>query len=563
MRNAIIGLGFVAAAVTAHADDAGKASEPGREQQLLDYVATYAPIDGSVRRKVADALAMDDGAAAERKLVEMGEPARRVLAGLAAKSPRIEKRAAAVVERLTALHGDVTRRALDHDVGWLAAAGGAGVQRLDRILPPEAPRKDATAWWMAHGRGYRWEPTTDRFVPELTTAPSLRLRDHSRVRLTDTAGLVTPGSPFTLEVWWRCSDAATQVYIAGDEAWPQLSTDKLRFETKCGWVLRRIPDGQGAAYLQFCAAVAPDDWWAVSSAPLRATQQWEHLALVCSGDAVRIFRDGECVAAGRCDDRKFLRSPTDLFVGPEEAVRDGPDWAVRVAHQDVRAVRLSEGALFKEDFTPPAVLPKDGAALALLEFTPDAARLRDVTGHGHDGVNFGGKWNAPLDEGDVRRVFAALGGHIGELTVVEAESGGTSVEWTINERDRMSDGLIAEIWSDREPDALGHWARTPFRLEKKGTYRVWFVGGSLERHSAELPYDYSPFSWRIDDATPQRVTGGVPTASGLRVERGLSALGVVELAAGDHVFELRLLGRREQDAHYSLWFDGIVLERME
>jgi len=562
---ALVGLfALVACAFVAQAkDDAGAAPRSG-EDRVLDYVSTYAPIDADVRRRVADAAGMDDAAAAERKLVEIGEPARRVLVSLVADRPKLERRAAAVLDRLEPLHAEVARRGLDHDVGWLAVAGVAGTERLDRILPKEAPRKDVTAWWTLHGPGYRWDPTSDRFVPTAAASASLRLREHSSIRLTNTANLVGPASPFTLELWWRSADAATQIYLAGDEAWPELSSGGQRFDTKCGWVLRRIPDGKGAAYLQFCAAVAPNDWWAISSTPACATQQWEHLALVCSGDAVRIFRDGECVAAGRCDDRRFLRSPTDLFVGPEETVRDGPQWTPRVAHHDLRGVRVSEGVRYKDDFTPPAVLGKDGSTLALLEFARGAAKLRDLAGNGRDGVNLGGRWISPLDLAEVRQVFEAFGAARGDLTVVEAESGATSADWWVNERDATSDGRLLEIWSDRETDALGHWAKIPFRVEKAGAYRVWFVGGSLDRAIGHTPDDYSPFSWRVDDAPAHRVAGGVPSAVGTPGNYGgLAALGVVDLAAGDHVFDLRLLARRTTDNHWSLWFDGFVLERLE
>jgi hypothetical protein len=161
-------------------------------------------------------------------------------------------------------------------------------------------------------------------------------------------------------------------------------------------------------------------------------------------------------------------------------------------------------------------------------------------------------------------VFKAFGANLGDLTVVEAESGATSADWWVGERDEMSDGRMLEIWSDRETDALGHWARVPFRVEKAGTYRVWFAGGSLDRAIGHTPDDYSPFSWRLDDAPAQRVAGGIPTASGVRDNYGgLAALGVVDLDAGGHVFDLRLLARRATDNHWSLWFDGIVLERVE
>jgi hypothetical protein len=226
-------------------------------------------------------------------------------------------------------------------------------------------------------------------------------------------------------------------------------------------------------------------------------------------------------------------------------------------------VRLSVGARYEEDFAPPSEFDKDGATLALLEFTRGAERLRDLSGKGHDGVVQGGHWNAPLDLEDARSVFGAVGAKLGEVTVVEAERGAASSDWWTSERNGASDGFIHEIWTEREPDSLGHWAKAPFRVEKAGRFRLWYVGGNLERHVGEEPYDFSPFSWRVDDATAQRVADGLPTVAGLKVERGLSLLGTVELTAGEHVFELRLLDRRRKDNAYSLWFDGLVLERVE
>src|SRR5262245_59822382 len=261
MRWTLMALGLLALSIGAEARDGAEATAETRDEQVLRYVCTYAPIDAEIRKRVTDAAVMEDAAAAERKLVDMGEPARRILVSLAAGKPKLERRAAAVTERLGPLHAEVARRGLDHDIGWLAAAGVSGAERLDRILPKEAPRKDTAAWWTVHGRAYRWDPTSDRYVAAPPAAPSLRLRDHTRVRLADSANLVSPGSPFTLEIWWRSADAGTQIYLAGDEGWPELTTDKVRFDTKAGWVLRRIPDGRGAAYLQFCAAVAPNDWW--------------------------------------------------------------------------------------------------------------------------------------------------------------------------------------------------------------------------------------------------------------------------------------------------------------
>src|SRR5262245_61861369 len=203
MRWTLMALGLLALSIGAEARDGAEATAETRDEQVLRYVCTYAPIDAEIRKRVTDAAVMEDAAAAERKLVDMGEPARRVLVSLAAGKPKLESRAAAVLERLGPLHAEVARRGLDHDVGWLAAAGAPGSERLERILPKEAPRKDAVAWWTLHGRGYRWEPTADRYVAGPAAATSLRLHDRARIRLANSTNLVSPGSPFTLEMWWR------------------------------------------------------------------------------------------------------------------------------------------------------------------------------------------------------------------------------------------------------------------------------------------------------------------------------------------------------------------------
>ena len=75
----------------------------------------------------------------------------------------------------------------------------------------------------------------------------------------------------------------------------------------------------------------------------------------------------------------------------------------------------------------------------------------------------------------------------------------------------------------------------------------------------------SPFSWRLDEGDAAVVSDVRPTirAVGGRWDASLSPLGEVTLAAGEHVFRLRLLARRTHDNRYSLWLDALVLEAVK
>ena len=145
-------------------------------------------------------------------------------------------------------------------------------------------------------------------------------------------------------------------------------------------------------------------------------------------------------------------------------------------------------------------------------------------------------------------------------TVVEAEAGRWSPGWFINNHAGFSDNTLLEIWSDTDPGSEGYWAETPFRLANRGTFEVIFDGLTLE---GLVPgrSNVSPFAWSIDGGTEHVVDAPLSVIKNVAgAPQGISILETLDLGAGDHVFRLRLLRRRDTpDTRWSMWFDALAL----
>lgn len=145
------------------------------------------------------------------------------------------------------------------------------------------------------------------------------------------------------------------------------------------------------------------------------------------------------------------------------------------------------------------------------------------------------------------------------IAVFEAESGRFSGGWGITRHEGFSESRTVDIWSDQEPGPEGYWVEVPLGVPTAGRYELLFAGNRLSR--LQSPASLSPFIWQLDGGLEHRgaeavaVAGEVPGAP-----EGVSVLAALELASGEHVFRLRLTGRREQpDRYYALWFDAVAL----
>ena len=457
--------------------------EAAQIERDLAYALTFRAVDDPTRSAVARLLEDPDRAAADRVLLGMGEPAFRVLRSLSARDPDgIRARANDVMTRLQQRRRDVIRRGLDHDVGLLAAAGGDATKRLRAILPPEAPAEDVEAWWSLHRSRYRWAPAVDRWVRRgdfgEDACPPLRLEGRDGVRLARTERLFNFGSPLTVEVWLRWRKGGEQ-YVVGDEAWPTMHPD-VRAAGEVGFTLRRRPSPHGDR-IDITLGKRGRGWWALHSDPLpftpaggehpRHPDEWHHIAAVSDGRVMRLFHDGLCVGVEPLPSGGVALGVGDAWVGAAPHA-----WRNRVAHFDVRAYRVTEGARYVDDFVPQERLVADDGTLLVSAARDDDSVVGDGSGNGRVGLVHGAERIAPLAGDSVSRALAELGARPAELVVVEAEHGDASDGWFVSERAGFGNGRVREIWTRDEPGPAGHRAAVPFRVPSDGRYRVWFAG---------------------------------------------------------------------------------------
>ena len=555
-------LGIVLAAVeTSARADAESGSSPlllrsdSREARLAGWALTYAPKQPSLRSSV-EALLRETGPEAEQKLFLLGEPARRVLLELAATDPVLAVRTSALRRKMQDLADEVERRDLYCDLRYLTALGDVAADRVARIVPPDAPTKGAVAWCMERAGSLRYEPASDRYVvlPIWGRHQSpRRWRHRDTVHIEKSARLISASSPFTAEFWVRWPTNGYQSLL-GDESWPGMSA-KVAVERENGFTIRRRNHGSGTAVLEFTCATTERTWWSVTSAPLHVTSQWEHIAVSSDGAVVRLFRDGALVAARSTKNTSFVRGVRDLSLG---VVPDG--WKDRRAHFDLRALRISEGSRYTDEFVPPTDFGHDSATILLLDFTPDTTILADQSGGGR--VARGqGHWIPAHDPSALGTDLQSVGAEPAAMIVAEAERGGRTDQWYVADRSQFSEGVCLEIWSDQDPGSEGHTASIPFRVPRAGTWRIHLIGAGLHRGSAGV----SPFAWSVDGGASTTVFGPRPSLYGLlgRSNLDLSSLGTARLTEGEHVLHVQLLARRRQpDRRWSLWIDAVALQEV-
>ncbi len=145
------------------------------------------------------------------------------------------------------------------------------------------------------------------------------------------------------------------------------------------------------------------------------------------------------------------------------------------------------------------------------------------------------------------------------VVVAEAEAGRFSPGWSVTTHDGFSEGKTVDIWSDAEPGPEGYWVEVKVTVPRADRYEVIFAGNGLARLKA--PRSLSPFSWQMDGGEEHLAADAVPVTEEVAgAPEGVSTLGRLDLAAGEHTFRLRLTGRRDQpDRYYALWFDALAL----
>ena len=533
------------------------ASPQPDETRAVEWVLTHGP-SVDLPTDTVRALVADGSREALDRLRMLGEPARRALLHLASGADDVAERASRHLEVLQCEEDRVERSGLASSISGLLARGPRAAARARRIAPADAPESWDLSWWIDRVHAYRFAPAVDRFLAWQAWAEDaapLRFHGRNRVVLDGSAGLVQWDSPTTVEAWVRWPHPTSAQYLLSDEAWPEMAPDVLPTATKLGFALRRNARGDGRASLELTMAVAPDAWFSVESPPLAIRDDWEHVAATSDGSVLRLFRDGCLVAARSLPRTHLLPGTGNLSIGARQH-----GLANRVAELDLRALRITEGARYVEDFVPEQSLTCDDATILCPDFAPGNVWMGDRVDKARRHAIDGATWVSACTPAAVRDALASYGGGATTPIVIEAERGGRSAQWYLAQRDAQSEGLNVEIWSDQEPDEGGHQASVLVRALEAGRYRVHLLGPGLEHLGADGMV--SPVSWRFDDGDAAMVAEPRATIRGIDGNAGaaLSALGEVSLAAGEHVFHLRLLERRAHDGRYSLWFDALVLE---
>jgi hypothetical protein len=143
--------------------------------------------------------------------------------------------------------------------------------------------------------------------------------------------------------------------------------------------------------------------------------------------------------------------------------------------------------------------------------------------------------------------------------IFEAETGRWSPGWSVIGKKDFSGNKVLEIWAEDGPKTEGYWVDIKVKVPTSGRYEFLFSGNALSR--LKSPRSVSPFTWSIDGGKEHGVYQEVTIVKGTQtIGEGLSALGVMNLKQGEHLFRLKVTGRREQfDKRYALWFDALVL----
>jgi serine/threonine protein kinase len=226
-----------------------------------------------------------------------------------------------------------------------------------------------------------WFFTRPSPIPKASSsdaAPSLLLTALDHVELADTADMLDLNGAFTVEMWVHFDDGIQ--YFVGDEIWP--ASKHRGIERSYGWVLRIQEDQR----MNITIAGKDEEWFRFEGPTLKFDDQWHHIALSKNAKVLRVFLDGNIYLTADTAGVRFLNSPLNLFLGPNNT-------HLRSINCSFRGFRVSSSQLYEAPFVPAREFSKTGDTLLLLDFSVGAGiSLPDLSGKGRHGVIVGGRW---------------------------------------------------------------------------------------------------------------------------------------------------------------------------
>jgi hypothetical protein len=230
---------------------------------------------------------------------------------------------------------------------------------------------------------------TDNGPPrDVAPVRGIRLVNRDFIELTNTAKLIDLNGMYTVELWAKLGEEpkGEWIYLVSDESWDDFG-EKTGNVT--GWGLRFRPE----RFLDVVRA-GDDNRWVGADCPPLATplaDKFHHYAVCKSENRLRIFIDGkryfdEAVA------NRYVSCPGNLYLG----IRRNALQEFRTNYT-VGGFRISDSAIYENDFQPAERLGKQKGTLLLLDFASgpgdNQETIKDVSGNGHHGLLNGARWS--------------------------------------------------------------------------------------------------------------------------------------------------------------------------
>jgi hypothetical protein len=260
-----------------------------------------------------------------------------------------------------------------------------------------------------------------------------------RVLVPNSASLNINGA-LTVEGWFKVADNNTNQVIAGNQ-------------NGSGGYILLANAGMPQFYLT-ANGVGSD--FAIAWPPNITPNEWHHMAGVADGSQIRVYLDGQLVAA---KNSTLLPSPvtTDFTIG------NGWNGTVGL-HGNVDEVRVTAGALYTTNFTPdgrPAVV---AGTRGLWRF--DGQTLLDASGNGNNGKFVGGAAFSSDIPGP-QRVNFALANSGATAIASSTYTAAYSINSIINgDRKGVGWGNGTGGWNDSTGNAFPDWAEVDFSGSK-------------------------------------------------------------------------------------------------
>ena len=282
----------------------------------------------------------------------------------------------------------VTQPAVDGRANERPESKTTGEQHVEAVAGPDASVVTGETTETPKMEGSISRPPALPAVPEQRFAIQLDGVSAS-IELLDTAGLIHPQRPFTIEFWAR---------FANDDLARSVIGDRVGLEKKfdaAGWLLH-LPaswdsrsDSRSPRPVSRRLQLLTQSTQEGHGRPIRA--DWCHVAFTSDGRALRVYVDGMIHLTEHGRHNTWRDSDSNLVIGrndpPPYQETDGFAGAIR-------ALRISSTCKYRSySFVPPQTFRREAGDEVLLDFSTGSGELlTDLSGHNRDGKIRSGKW---------------------------------------------------------------------------------------------------------------------------------------------------------------------------